>query len=122
MLSDLGSNRFQCSEKSLTSKYQNVAEFREGKKMPFCLTTMLPYATKFKQYSKDMIHFFLNAKQWFDDNYMGKQPVAWSEHCAVSSSKTNSRKEWITALNTIESNSQSIIKLKKKQIVNLNNM
>ena len=34
----------------------------------------------------DKIHSFLNAKQCFDDNYMGKQPVAWTEHCGLSTS------------------------------------
>ena len=32
--------------------------------------------------SCDRIHSYLTAVRYFDDHYVGKQPVAWKESCA----------------------------------------
>ena len=71
----------------------------------------------------DRIHSFLIAVRCFDDGYVGKQPVAWKEYCAEyflkeiqeSMDRCTGRRNITetllkTALNTIQSINQSILR------------
>ena len=67
------------------------------------------FSTKFTTVSKISFHFlvlfpmsvyyhsYCPAVRWFNNGYVGKQPVAWKEYCAEYRLK-NSRIAWIGAL------------------------
>ena len=52
---------------------------REGRWFDPCSANILP---KIDDSHCDRIHFSLSAVRYFDNGYVGKQPVAWKEYCA----------------------------------------
>ena len=49
----------------------------------------------------DRIHSSLTTIHCFDNGYVGKQPVAWTEYCAECWLKKDHRKAWIHVLGAI---------------------